>query len=161
MPDNKLLDIIKKAILMEHRGRALYQDAAAKTDSEGVKELFTTLADEEDNHVEILNRQYKSIARGEGFDVKELPQVNDSDNAKVLSGKIVKDISGAGYEAAVIAAALEFEKKAVEFYSARAENAGTDAERVLFQWLTDWEKGHMTMLAQLDKELMEDIWYDN
>ena len=28
-------------------------------------------------------------------------------------------------------------------------------------WLADWEKSHMTMLAELDKEIKEKIWYDN
>ena len=61
----------------------------------------------------------------------------------------------------MIAAALEFEKNAVEFYSKQSQEAGSKEERKLFQWLADWETDHMTMLAQIDKELMEDIWYDN
>ncbi len=161
MSEDKVLDIIKKAILLEHRGRSLYRTAAGETDSEGVKELFNTLADEEDNHIETLNRQYKSVAKGGGFDAGNLLEIKETGENDVLSGKIVKGISGAGYEAAVIAAALEFEKKAVEFYSAQAEAAGSDDEKTFFQWLADWEKGHMAMLAQIDKDLMESIWYDN
>jgi len=161
MSENKVLDIIKKAILLEHRGRALYRSAAAETGSEGVKELFDTLAEEEENHIETLNRQYKSVARGGGFEVGDLRAIKESEDNDVLSGKIIKGISGAGYEAAVIAAALEFEKKAVDFYSKQSETAESGDEKKLFQWLADWEKGHMFMLAQIDKDLMESIWYDN
>lgn len=161
MTEKNTLDILKKAILLEHRGRSLYRTAASETASEGVKELFNTLADEEDNHIETLNRQYKSIAKGGGFEVAGLLEIKDAESNEVLSGKIVKGISGAGYEAAVIAAALDFEKKAVDFYSKQAETADSGDEKKLFQWLADWEKGHMSMLAQIDKDLMESIWYDN
>lgn len=161
MSENKILDIIKKAILLEHRGRALYRTASSETGSEGVKELFDTLAEEEESHIETLNRQYKSVAKGGDFEVGDLRAIKESEDNDVLSGKIVKGISAAGYEAAVIAAALEFEKKAVDFYSKQAEGAGTENEKKLFQWLADWEKGHMAMLAQIDKDLMESIWYDN
>jgi len=161
MSEKEVLDIIKKAILLEHRGRSLYRAAAAETRSEGVKELFDTLAEEEKNHIETLNRQYKSVSKGGGFEVGNLSAAGKSGDSEVLSGKIVSAISAAGYEAAVIAAALEFEKKAVDFYSKQAEAAGSENEKKLFRWLADWEKGHMAMLARIDKDLMESIWYDN
>jgi len=75
--------------------------------------------------------------------------------------KIVESISGAGYEAAVIAAALEFEKNAVKFYSEHATSAESEQEQKLYHWLTEWEKNHMLMMAKLDNELKEKIWYDN
>jgi len=78
-----------------------------------------------------------------------------------LTREIVKSISGAGYEAAVISAALDFEKNAVKYYSEHAEAAESAEEKKLFSWLTDWEKNHMLMLARLDNELKEKIWYDN
>lgn len=164
MPENKTLDIIKKAIILEHRGKALYQSVTPETDSNGVKELFNMLAEEEENHIKVLNHQYRSISMGGKFDVHGVEGLSvggDSVAARVLTGKIVKEISGASYEAAVISAALEFEKKAVEFYSQQAEKALSEEEKKIFLWLSDWEKGHMSMLAHIDKELMEKIWYDN
>lgn len=161
MSENNLLDIIKKAILLEHRGRALYQSVIPETQSKPVKELFKTLAEEERNHIEVLNKQFKALTLGGSFDDLNLGGIMESDSTKVLTSQIVKEISGAGYESAVIAAALEFEKKAVEFYSSREDNAESAEEKKLFQWLANWERGHMEMLAQLDRELMEQIWYDN
>jgi rubrerythrin len=164
MPENKTLDIIKKAIILEHRGKALYQSVTPETASNGVKDLFNMLAEEEDNHIEVLNRQYRSISRGGKFDahgVAGLSLGGDSVAARVLTEKIVNEISGASYEAAVISAALEFEKKAVEFYAQHAEKAESEEEKKVFLWLADWEKDHMSMLARIDKELMEKIWFDN
>jgi len=161
MAENKTLDIIKKAIVLEHRGKALYESVLPKTSSAGVKELFTQLAEEEEKHIDVLSKRYKSVAKGGTFDTRVLVKPGELEDNNILSGKIVKEISGAGYEAAVISAALEFEKKAVEFYSKQAESSESKEEKELFQWLSEWEKGHMAMLAQIDKDLMEDIWYDN
>ncbi len=84
-----------------------------------------------------------------------MADTEDAAASKILTEKIAAGISGAGYEAAVIAAALEFEKNAVEFYSKQAESAQSKDEKKLFKWLADWEKGHMTMLAQIDRQLTD------
>ncbi len=158
--EHQSLEIIKQAILLEHRGKALYESVIRTSTVDEVKELFEMLASEEEKHIEILNSQFIRAANGEDFDRLELDE-SAQDADKILTADIVKAISGAGYEAAVIAAALEFEKKAVEFYSQRAGSAELENEKKLYNWLTEWEKGHMTMLADLDKSLREKIWYDN
>ena len=158
--EQQSLDIIKKAILLEHRGKALYESVVRSSQVDEVKELFELLASEEEKHIEILNSQFNRAANSEDFERLDLERAG-KDTDPVMSQEIVKAISGAGYEAAVIAAALEFEKKAVEFYSRRAESATMENEKKLYNWLTDWEKGHMEMLAELDKNLREQIWYDN
>ena len=161
MSDNKSIDILKRAILLEHRGKALYESVSAKTSTQAVKELFTMLAEEENTHIDVLTKQLKAVAGSGRFDPGiVLPSEEPAKNS-VLTEAIVKEISGAGYEAAVISAALEFEKNAVDFYSMQAEGAQSDQEKKLFLWLTNWEKDHMAMLAQIDKEVMENIWYDN
>jgi len=81
--------------------------------------------------------------------------------ATIISDEVAKQVHGAGYEAAVISAALEFEKNAVNFYSKQAEKAESEGERKLYRWLVRWEKTHMMMLAKLDNEIKEQIWYDN
>ena len=161
MTEIKTLDILKGAILLEHRGKALYESVVNTSKSEGVKELFNMLSREEDKHIGVLNNQFSRIAKGESFDVAGLEKEHASTQEAILTREIVKSISGAGYEAAVISAALDFEKNAVKYYSEHAEAAESAEEKKLFSWLTDWEKNHMLMLARLDNELKEKIWYDN
>lgn len=161
MAENKMLDIIKMAILLEHRGKALYESVAQKTEVPAVKELFEMLAEEEEKHIDILNKQFTLVSKGKDFDTGELDKVEGATAKTVLSVKIVKEISGAGYEAAVIAAALEFEKNAVKYYSDQETSASSPEEKKLFNWLVKWEIEHMTMLAKIDDDLKEQIWYDN
>ena len=53
------------------------------------------------------------------------------------------------------------EERAVALYSERADAAEDPSERTLYQWLADWERSHLSFLAQLDKEVREAIWNDN
>ncbi|UCE40511.1 MAG: ferritin family protein [Candidatus Aminicenantes bacterium] len=161
MTETNAIDILKGAILLEYRGKALYDSAVKTSKSESVKELFSMLSSEEDKHIHVLEKQFSRVSKGESFDIAELEKDHASTHETILTQEIVKSISGAGYEAAVIAAALDFEKNAVKFYSERASSAESDQEKKLYLWLTEWEKNHMLMMARLDNELKEKIWYDN
>jgi rubrerythrin len=161
MADNKKIDIIKGAILLEHRGKALYESVVKTTKNNAVKELFEFLFSEEEKHIGLLNRQFGFVSKNGAFDLSgEKP--GDSDTADyVITKEIVAGIAGAGYEAAVISAALDFEKKAVRYYSEQADAAKSGVEKKLFAWFAGWEKGHMKMLAELETSIKEQIWYDN
>ncbi len=158
---DKRLDIVKGALLLEHKGKALYESVAEATKIEGVKELFKMLVREEAKHIELLTKQYSRILKGESPDASDLEKEDATVTAEIMSDDVVREVHGAGYEAAVISAALEFEKNAVNFYSRQAEEAESEGEQKLFRWLVRWEKTHMMMLAKLDNELKEQIWYDN
>lgn len=161
MSEKKIIDILKGAILLEHRGKSMYQSVVDNTKSDGVKDLFSFLVEEEEKHIRILEEQFLNIAQNRGFDLAEIESKDFTSSHAVLSDQIVSDVSGAGYEAALIAAALDFEKRAVEYYSGHALSAENNEEKKFYQWLATWETTHMSMLAELDKELKEQVWYDN
>ena len=161
MGQDKRVDIVKEAILLEYKGKALYESVTKTASVEAVRELFNMLVREEESHIRILNKQYSNLVKGEDIDASELEKSDGTVTATIISDAVVKEIFGAGYEAAVISAALEFEKNAVKYYSEKAEKAKSEDERKLFQWFTKWEQTHMMMLAKLDNEIKEQIWYDN
>jgi len=161
--ENQSLNIIKKAILMEARGKALYQEVADKTSSPDVKKIFELMAAEEQTHIDYLAEQYKSFSKDKTF-TKQAFANSDTDDtiAKMILNPAVKEqISGAGFEAAAITAAIDMETKAIEIYSKWAAEAADENEKALFTWLAEWEKSHYEMLMKLDKELTEKIWFDN
>jgi rubrerythrin len=92
-----------------------------------------------------------------------LPPVDSPDDVAraVLSEEMKSQISAAGFEAAAISAAMDFEAKAVELYSSRAGSAEDQNEKALYQMLADWERGHHQWLMRIDKDLREQVWYDN
>ena len=161
MSHHTSLDIVKGAILLEHRGKALYDSVLMMSKVKEVKNLFQMLSREEEKHIQILNKQYSRLMKGKDIDVSQLEDVKHLGPDKILSEEIIDKVYGAGYEAAVISAAIEFEKKAIKYYTENSEKTGSESEKKIFDWLADWEKKHLHMLALIDKELKEKIWYDN
>lgn len=160
MENSKSIEVLKTAILMEKRGKAFYENVASQTQSADVKKIFTMMAEEEQTHVEFLSKQFASYNKNHKFDKIEL-QADEGVVNEILSGKIVKQISAASYEAAAISAAIDMETKAIEVYTKQAKEATDPNEKELFAWLADWEKGHHKVLHELNEQLKEEIWYDN
>jgi rubrerythrin len=156
----RAIDIIKGALLLEHKGKALYESVVKTTKIEEIKDLFDFLVKEEEKHIQTLEKQF-SVISGKAQPIENFPIGELESTQKIITEKISKDVFGAGYEAAVISAALELEKNAVYYYSKHQESAETEDEKKLYKWLADWEKNHMQMLANLDKEIKEQIWFDN
>jgi rubrerythrin len=161
MADDKTTDILKRAILLEKRGQAFYDNVARQASADAVKRFFETMAAEEENHIRILSEQFKAYQGNKQFNAGQFDEQQGSDIAsQILSKQIKSEISAADYEAAAISAAMSMEEHAVKLYSGRAAAATDPNEKALYNWLAKWETQHLNFLADIDRELTEDIWYD-
>jgi rubrerythrin len=155
-------DILKTAILLEHRGKAFYTTAARETQIEAVRKFFTMMAEEENGHIEFLSRQFAEFEKSGKFAENTIKSPTDAaEAAMILTEKIKKEISAAGFEAAAISAAIDFENRAIEVYQERANSSKDPNEKEMYQTLADWERTHFHMLHTIDEDLKEQIWYDN
>ncbi len=156
-------DILKMAILMEKRGKAFYTQVAQQTQDEEARRIFQYMADEEQMHVEFLARQFAFYESNHKFDTNEYMTsgADESVVQSVLNEGMKSQINAAGFEAAAISAAIDFESKAIEYYSKMAAQATDANEKEMFTWLADWERGHHKVLFQMNQELMEKVWNDN
>jgi rubrerythrin len=162
METQNTLDILKMAILMEKRGFAFYTTVAEQTSDPEISNVFKTMAAEESIHVKFLSEQFLSFEKNQEFTCPNLQdQTADGIANMVLSGEVKNRVAAAGFEAAAISAAIDMEKKAIEIYSTQAETATDPNEKILYNWLSNWEKGHLKILNDLDNELKEKIWYNN
>lgn len=162
MDESRSLDVLKEAILLEKRGRAFYLKVAEQSQQTAVKAFFELMAEEEEKHAAVLYEQFRSFQDHHQFKATVLEN-SESDGSPdpVLSDAIKNRISAADFEAAAISAALAMEERAVKLYSSRAESASDPNEKALYRWLTEWERGHMRLLEELDRELREKVWHDN
>ncbi len=159
--DDKTTEILKCAILMEKRGQAFYTKVAQQASGEVVKRFFEMMAEEEKNHIKILSEQYKAYQNQQAFDISDMADQCKSDiSSQILSKHIKSEISAADYEAAAISAAMSMEENAIKLYSERAVAATDPNEKALYDWLANWETQHLSFLADIDRDLTEDIWYD-
>jgi len=155
------IEILKNAILLERQGKAFYSTVAKGTESKAVKKVFSLMAEEEEKHIQYLSEQFKNIQE-KGLFISDNYYDNPENVAKkVLSQEIKKEINAASYEAAAISAAIEMEKKAVELYSDRNNKSSDENEKALYGMLADWERTHLEFLAEIQKELTEEIWFEN
>lgn len=155
------IEAVKGAILFERRGWAFYSKVASTTKFEGVREVFSSMAEEEKRHEEALALHYSSLVRdGSLAALTTLGQASDI-SGEILTRKVISEIDAAGFEAAAISAAMAMEASSEKYYREKASEAGTEIGRNLFNWLADWEHGHLETLAGLDRALMEKIWFEN
>jgi rubrerythrin len=159
--NDKVIDILKEAILLERRGKAFYTQAARNSESKSAKKIFEMMAEEEDEHINFLTRQFKNYTKENKFlDVESAPE-EDNTAIEILTEQIKKEIDAASFEAAAISAAIDFENRAIKIYSSRAKEATDPKEKEMYQMLADWEKTHHHLLYQLNEDLKQDIWNDN
>jgi rubrerythrin len=162
MTEDQTLEILKNAILLEKRGRAFYSKVARQTSGKAVKQFFEILAAEETKHIKILSDQFKSYRNNQKFDSFDYSDDQNTGIASiVLTRQLQEEISAADYEAAAISAAMSMEENAIKLYAGRAEKAQDANEKALYNWLAKWEKQHLNFLSAIDRELKEQIWYDN
>lgn len=162
MDKSKSLNILKNAFLMERQGKQLYETARDKAENEAVKAFFQTLVDDEQEHMDILEKQFKSYMSSGKFVDSGYETEGKADAAPDILSDAVKDnINAAGFEATAITAAVGFEEKAVELYALRAQEAEDQEEKKLYKWLSVWEKTHLQKLISLQESLMERVWEDN
>lgn len=162
MEKNSLLDILKQAIVLEQRGRAFYRNVAENAENKAVKEVFEMLAGEEQKHIQTLSEQFKMYHKEKRFiPVGSYEQDSKSVASEVLTLEIKEKISAAGFEAAAISAGIALEERAVKLYSESAQNVSDPEAKALYKWLATWERDHLNMLLDIDKALMEKIWFDN
>jgi rubrerythrin len=155
-------DILKTAILLELRGKAFYTTTAREARSEAVRKIFTMMAQEEDAHIKFLSRQFAEFEKSGKFAKNEAESpAEDTVAAEILSEQVKKEISAAGFEAAAISAAIDFENRAVDVYQERAGEATDPNEKEMYQVLADWERTHFRLLHKLNEELKEQVWHDN
>jgi len=162
MDKSNTLTILKNAFLIERKGKSLYEKAVDHAKDETVKAFFKDLANDEQEHMNILEKQFKALMK----DGKFMAGGFENDGAAVTAPDILDEtlkgkINAASFEATAITAAISFEEKAVKMYTERAQQASDPEEKKMYHWLSVWEKTHLKKLMALEASLIEDIWNDN
>lgn len=161
MPESKQMEILKTALLLERQGQAFYSHVADSTRSAAAARIFRLMAAEEALHEEYLTLQFRHLADSGSFRA-QAPEARPADlGAEVLTREVRSQISASGFEAAAISAAIEMENRAVRVYSDRRAATTDPAEKQLYEWLAQWERGHLEYLARMNDELREEIWGEN
>jgi rubrerythrin len=163
MTTGSTLEILKRAILLEKRGRAFYAQMARQTGHPALQDFFRLMGEEEERHIAVLSRHFAAYAKDGRLAPMDYPEAGEPAAEladRVMSAELVASVAAAGFEAAAIGAAMALEQKAVDLYAQRAAAAEDPEEKALYRWLSRWEHTHLDFLAALDRELTQKVWHD-
>ncbi len=137
------MDILEFALEFEVKSHAFYKEMAEKMALKELKVLFGALADDEMNHIRVLN------------ELKELSNVTFESNNFATSEEAFSKMIGAELDPndfsrlRALNSALEFEDKSMKYYRELSKNAQHASERLIFLRLYFEEKKHREMIDDL------------
>ena len=157
---DKVAKGIAEAIKTENEGRYFYLMAANSTTDPKGKEVFATLADEEEVHLKYLKKQYLSLLERGEFDkkLKLGPKADFSGANPIFSEQLLERLSDAHYEMSALSIGVRLELFSTSFYRKQAEESTDPFVKGVFNELAEWEADHYhALLRQLDA-LKEFYW---
>ena len=162
MEKSNTLTILKNAFLIERKGKSLYEKAMEHATDESVKAFFKDLCDDEQEHMNILEKQFKAYMKSGKFMAGGFENNGGAVTAPDILDDTLKDkINAASFEATAITAAISFEEKSVKMYAQQAQDATDPEEKKMYHWLSTWERTHLKKLMALEESLIESVWNDN
>ena len=155
---DKTLKVLQTAIQMEIDGKEYYRKVSQSSDNQLGRELFQSLAAEEDIHRQKFEEIY-DVLRSK----KAWPRVNiQPDRGKRLMTIFAKgieemdpNIKAPATEIDVIQTAMDMENKTYDFYISQSKSATYDVERNYYQALAAEERGHYLALLDYSEYLSD------
>jgi rubrerythrin len=161
--NDEIREVLRKAYQIEVDGYTFYSMAADKSDKPAVQELFDKLASDEVQHKAYLKTVMGSYEdKGiEAFNV----HLRDPD-LKAFSGTIFTDAfkqqaEGADFELGVLSIGMTLENNAINYFAGAAQHALEAEVKKFYEFLADWERGHLEALRMLYGGVREDFWQES
>lgn len=158
----KLLDILSSAMQVEIDGYHFYKLASEKTTDNKGKEVFSSLAEDEKKHYQILKGQYEKVRKTGGIEFKDkkVEFFKSESPSPIFSEDFKKRIKDMHFEMSALSIGALLEKNSIEFYRKSAEESGDAEVKNLFSYLVQWEQEHLKALITQQQYLKEAYWQD-
>ncbi|MFO7652839.1 MAG: ferritin family protein [Candidatus Krumholzibacteriia bacterium] len=156
-----MIQAVKDALMVEIKGKELYSHAATQTEDPAARVLFETLARDEEDHVRVLQVQYRSLVEDGRVDLTRVhPAEVDHGSGKIVDDQFKRSLKRGTFEMAVIGIGCDLEQKAIRYYKEQAAQTHDRDLKQLFEWLVEWEDGHLEQLLELEKFYQDAYWAD-
>ena len=162
MIEDEVKNAIKTAIQMEKDGYAFYKKASVQTSSDMGKEIFESLANDEQLHLEVFQKLFEDeIEKSEWENlVNSSKKYVDID----IFPKDLKQIEGVNpdtNELDAIKIAMDSEKDAIEYYGGIKEKTKEEDIRQIINEIIEQEKNHYSILQEeFDHLSKTGYWYE-
>ncbi|MBI5587561.1 MAG: ferritin family protein [Deltaproteobacteria bacterium] len=153
-------EVLTMAVRIEENGMRFYTDAARAAKSDGLKELFKVLAEEEGRHIKIFSELKRLVADdtvNEGFD----PQLSEASlYLKAIADTEVFTRADKGKKVArqvhdekgALKVAIDMEKDSLLFYY-ELQRLIRERDKAVIESLIEQEKEHVRKLTEAQTSL--------
>ena len=154
-----LIKIFEYALNQEHTGKSFFENSIQRMGIGAAVSAFKRLIEEEEKHIEYINRILKRLREGAGIELSSLEEVtleptdyfderaNSEFLQQCIEGSMVPDVT-------VFNTAWLIEKDLSEFYENMASQTEGEAKEALLR-LSRWEKGHEEFFRKYRDKLNE------
>jgi rubrerythrin len=151
------LSVLQRAIYNEIAGQRFYDDAAYYCIDLWAKEIFATLAREEEEHTRLLLVEYDALetqgrwidletaqVRGKEMDVTGFTFPDDESSEALFppQGSITETVDRRADDLAALALGIKMEQMAIELYGQQGGTAETPTIRETYEFLVQEETRH-------------------
>jgi len=149
MLDDDVKNAIKTAIQMEKDGFAFYKKASAQTSSDMGRDIFESLANDEQLHLEVFQKLFQDRIEKSEWDnlVKSSKKYAEID----IFPKDLKQTEGANpdtNELDALGMAMNSEKEAIDYYGEIKEKTKEESIRQIINEIIEQEKNHYSILQE-------------
>lgn len=161
-PSRAVAEGLRQALQNEVDGREFYRMAANSAGTDGVRQMFEFLRQEEERHYELILEQAGRMAAG-----KSPRLVRPADGKKAIrkfaSPLFTPDFVSRGEraegEGAALSIGMTLEKRTIsQFAALRRKVQGDPAAEKLFDGLIAWEREHLELLTRQFDQLRKMYW---
>jgi rubrerythrin len=153
------MDVFEFAMNMEREGEEYYRNLVQRTNDEGLKSIFTMLANAEVKHFEVVrqlkeNAGHPEMAEDTLFDDTKNVFIRMKEEGQVFNFDVShKDI---------YRKALDIEKKSHEFYAEKVIEVDAEETKSLLLRLAEEEKKHIFLMENIIEFISRpETWLEN
>lgn len=140
------LEILEQAMQIEQEGHEFYLKTAQRTQDEGGKNTFRTLAADERNHLSLAARQYNSLKENQVWIELPKAKAESIDADEPLFPKDTGGIPVISDAADALLFGLDIETKSYELYSRAASKTNNPQGKAVYEFLAMEEMRHFDLL---------------
>ena len=155
------VEALQIALDTEKKGYRFYKIAAKSSKDPKGREVFEHLANDEIEHMGVIATVFESLTSNEPWMTYEeaVEKYGETPREKIIFPEVPDEAQEDFDDIKALEEALEFEKKAVEFYAKQAEEAEGEKAKAFYKSLIEIEESHVTIIqAELDSLMGAGIW---
>jgi len=149
----RALEMLKTALTMEEKGHDFYQNALTSCQNPAGVEIFRMLAQDEVHHTRIIKKIYDKVSGGGDFtaELEEMEAERRTEDLGAFFRKVAqkhgKDIHADTSDLEALEIGLDFERKAVDFYTRNLAEATEDLEKRFLKEMVAEERSHVQLIG--------------